>query len=374
MADLFFYGTLCHPALLDCVLGPERGGVTGEPAHLPGYAVQRVAGQDYPTITAQQGARAAGVLARGLTAAALARLDFYEGGHGYSLRPVTVETADGPRPAQVYFPDHVQTPGGDWRLSDWVADQGAVTLLAAQEVMMAFGQRPAAEVAHRFPQIRARAASRLRAATPGPTALRHRARDGDVTIRETRQPYAHYFAVEEFDLTHRRFDGTISAELSRAAFIAPDAATVLPYDPGRDRVLLIEQFRVGPMARGDSQPWLLEAIAGRVDAGETPEQTVRREAQEEAGLEIGALHRVHGYYPSPGSVSEYLYSFVGLADLPDSAAGLGGVPGEGEDIRAHVIGYERLMALLDAGELDNAPLLLSAFWLARNRDRLRAEA
>ena len=68
-------------------------------------------------------------------------------------------------------------------------------------------------------------------------------------------------------------------EVSRTAFVSGDAITVLPYDPVSDRVLLVEQFRAGPYARGDSQPWLLEALAGRIDGGESPEEAVLREAQ-----------------------------------------------------------------------------------------------
>ncbi|MGB8623169.1 MAG: tellurium resistance protein, partial [Paracoccaceae bacterium] len=96
--------------------------------------------------------------------------------------------------------------------------------------------------------------------------------------------------------------------------------------------------------------------------------------REEAGLSFGALHAVHSYYSSPGAKSEYIYSFLGIADLPETAEGLGGAPDEGEDIRAHVIGWAQLMALMDSGEIENAPLVLSVLWLARHRERLRAGA
>jgi nudix-type nucleoside diphosphatase (YffH/AdpP family) len=172
-------------------------------------------------------------------------------------------------------------------------------------------------------------------------------------------------------LCHKRFDGGETPLLNRAVFVSGDAATVLPYDLVRDRVMLIEQFRPGPLARGDTQPWLLEPIAGRIDAGETPAEAVRREAEEEAGLHLGALHSCGNYYPSPGAKTEYLYSFIGIADLPDEAAGLGGLPGEGEDIRSHVISFDALMALVGSGEAATGPLLISAWWLAANRDRLR---
>src|SRR5690606_6735551 len=182
-----------------------------------------------------------------------------------------------------------------------------------------------------------------------------------------------FFAVEDHRLRHRRFDGSMGETLDRAVFVSCDAAVVLPYDPRRDRVLLVEQFRSGPMARGDRQPWLLETVAGRVDPGETPEEAARREAREEAGLDLGRLLPACGFYPSPAAKSEYLYTFVGLADLPDSRPGSGGVAGEGEDIRTHVVGFARLMELVESGEINNGPLIVLALWLAARRDRLRAE-
>jgi hypothetical protein len=80
------------------------------------------------------------------------------------------------------------------------------------------------------------------------------------------------------------------------------------------------------------------------------------------------------FYPSPGAKSEYLYTFIGLADIPDNSAQPGGLDAEGEDIRAHIVSFDALMALLDSGEADNSPLLILALWLARMREDLRARA
>lgn len=374
MAALFFYGTLCHGPLLDRVLGPERGAVTVQRARLPDHAVYWVTGQGFPMIRAEPGANAEGVLVRGLTAEGVARLNFYEGGFGYGLREVEVRTRQGAELAQVYFPDRPHEPGAPWSLADWVERWGELTVLAAGEVMESYGRLTLDEIGRRFPSIRARAASRLNARRSAPTTLRRHAGPGDVTVCDRRRPYSGFFAVEEYELCHVRFDGSASPVLHRAAFISTDAVTVLPYDPARDRVMVVEQFRMGPFARDDAQCWSLEAIAGRIDPGETPQQTASREAQEEAGLAFDTLHAVHSYYPSPGAMSEYIYSFVGIADLPDAAEGLGGAPDEGEDIRAHVLGWDRLMALMDSGEIENAPLVLSVLWLARHRERLRTGA
>ena len=240
----------------------------------------------------------------------------------------------------------------------------------ALDILALYGQQGADAVHARLPMMAVRAAARLRA---GAVAQGGGAQGGAMRVQVQRktQPYANFFAVEEFDLTHDRFDGSKTAPLRRATFVMGDAVTVLPYDPVRDKVLLVQQFRAGPFARGDRDCWPLEPIAGRIDAGETPEAAAAREAQEEAGLALQGLHLVAGYYPSPAAVTEYIYSYVALCDLPDQARGLFGLPSEGEDIKTHIIGLDDLLARLDAGQLSNGPLILTALWLAQNKARFK---
>ena len=241
---------------------------------------------------------------------------------------------------------------------------------AAGEILDCRDRQDPAEVRARLMMIWARAESRLRARAaprPAPSGLDAR----NLRMERLDRPYAKFFLVEDYVYSHDRFDGGDSGPLTRAAFVMADAVTVLPWDPVRDRVLVIEQVRVSPLARHDPVPWLLEPIAGRIDPGDTPEITAHKEAQEEAGLALTALHPIADYYPSTGAFSEYIYSFLGIADLPDSAAGLGGLETEGEDIRGHVMPRAELQRRIAAGEIPVGPLLLSAFWLDANAERLR---
>ncbi|WP_161555957.1 NUDIX domain-containing protein [Mangrovicoccus ximenensis] len=226
--------------------------------------------------------------------------------------------------------------------------------------------------AGRLPMILFRAASRAAAAAAPAKPLASGLGLKDVTLHERRRPYSNYFTVEELVYSHARFGGGTSEPVLRAVFMASDAVTVLPYDPVRDRVLVVEQVRAAPIARGDATAWILEPVAGRIEPGDSPETTARKEAREEAGLELGALHHVGDYYPSAGCFSEYIHSYIGIADLPDGAAGLGGLEEEGEDIRGHVMPREELVRRLRANEIPHAPLMVSAYWLELNLARLRS--
>ncbi len=366
--SLFLYGTLEHAPLLEIVLGRPAD---LRPARWPGKAVVWASGQSHPMIV--DGAGAAGALLDGLAPEDRARLDFYEAGFGFGVNDIWVDGPDGPVQAAVYVPvNDVDNPGAPWSLDDWVRQWGDLTVRAASEVMGLFGQIEPSDLPRRLPTIRMRAGSAIRAeADNTPTTLRVDTQSGAVDVKVRRRPYTSYFAVAETELAFPRFDGNMSEPVLREAFHAADAVTVLPYDPVRDRVLIIEQFRYGVWVRGDQRPWCLEPIAGRIDPGETAEETARREAVEEAGLNLGALHPIGSYYPSPGALTEYLYTFIGIADLPDEAARLGGLDVEAEDIRGHVMSFDALMALVDSGEIDTGPLVLSALWLARMRSDLR---
>ncbi len=365
---LFLYGTLRHLPLLEMVLGRQVAPQELRAARLPGAAVTWVDGQPYPMIRLGGGPGAEGIVMAGASEADRARLDFYEGGFGYALVPVTLEDGGA---ARVYLPGpEVGPPGAAFDLGAWAARWGALSVEAAREVMGYFGQVAPEEVARRFRGIRLRAAARLRAQT-----VRHGAGSlqGRVEVDQKTTPYSDFFKMDDYQLRAETFAGEMSPPMQRAVFVGMDAALVLPYDPVRDRVLVVEQFRMGPFGRGDPQPWQWEPIAGHVDPGETPEEAAHREAMEEAGLTLTRLETVAEGYPAPGAVSEFYYLYIGLADLPDDVTGVGGMAEEGENIRSHLLGFDALMEMLEDRRSANIPLALAGYWLARHRARLRGK-
>lgn len=182
--------------------------------------------------------------------------------------------------------------------------------------------------------------------------------------------YEGFFRLERLGLVHSLHGGGMSPVLSREIVERGDVAAVLLYDPRLDRVVMIEQFRVGAM--GDSRgPWLLEIVAGLIEPGETPEDVARREAVEEAGCVIQTLEPITRFYATPAKSSERSYLYCGLVD----AANVGGVHGlvhEGEDIRVVPFAAEEALALVDDGTINSAWPIIALQWLARHRERLRA--
>ncbi len=358
MTQVFLYGTLMHAGHRAAVLGRDAEAV---PAVLDGWRRGRSNEAPWPALAPDPAVRVEG-LALEAGAGDLARLDRYEGACGHARREMTL--ADG-RAAVAYLPEEGgPAPWGEWSLDAWARGSADLAVEAAREAMEETG-----DLAALMPSIRRRAAARIAARAKGGEDRR-----GDVEIVRRERRYSGFYALDEIGLRHRRFDGGWSAPLTRAVLVGADAVIVLPYDAARDRVLVVEQLRVGYLARGAPDPWSIEPVAGLLDASEAPEDCARREAREEAGIEIGALHAVASGYASPGTTTQFHHHFVGICDLPDDAAGLGGLASENEDIRAHLLTADELIARVGDGRADNAPLIVCALGLALSRPRLREGA
>lgn len=128
--------------------------------------------------------------------------------------------------------------------------------------------------------------------------------DDDIEIIERENCFKGFYKLDRLRLRHRQFSGEMGPALSRELFVRHDAVCVLPYDPQRDTVVLIEQFRVGAMQKA-TNPWMLELVAGLIDKDEEPEEVARREAVEEANLTLGALWPITQYFRRPAAPTSW---------------------------------------------------------------------
>ena len=203
----------------------------------------------------------------------------------------------------------------------------------------------------------------------GPTALPSHP---DAHIERADTPFSRFLRVDVVRFRHRLFSGEWSGERIYDVLRRGDAVAIMLYDPDRDSVVLVEQFRLPALYAGLS-PWQIEPVAGLVDKDESYEAVARRESQEEAGVQpIGELIPIQRYMPSPGDSDEAVMLFCGRVDSC-GAAGIHGLPEEHEDIRVVVKTVPELEAMVEAGQIETGHTLIGCYWLLRHRDRLRRE-
>lgn len=190
-----------------------------------------------------------------------------------------------------------------------------------------------------------------------------------VEIVEKTTPFQGYFRVDRYRLRHRLHRGGWSEVMTREVFERGHAVAVVLYDPKRDELVLIEQFRPGAFAAG-WHPWLTEIVAGIIDPGETPEEVARREAVEEAGCRIGELVLLCRYLATPGASTESIVVFCGRVDT-SGVGGIHGIGAEHEDIKVGAVPADEAFRRLDGGGIANGMTMIGLQWFRMRRDELR---
>lgn len=192
--------------------------------------------------------------------------------------------------------------------------------------------------------------------------------EDDVDILSQDRQYRGYAKIDKVTLRHRLFAGGWSKPITRELIERGHAVAVLPYDPVRDEVILIRQFRIGTWGAGEA-PWMVETVAGIIEEGEQAEDVARRETMEETGCTLGALHHVCDYFVSPGIMTEKITVYCGITDTTN-AGGNFGLEEEGEDIQAFTVPLNAIQDDVNAGRIVDAKIMLAIMWLSQNRDSL----
>lgn len=111
----------------------------------------------------------------------------------------------------------------------------------------------------------------------------------DVEIIARESLYRGFFSLNSYRFRHRLFNGEMSGEVKREIFERGHAAVLLPYDPQRDEVVLVEQLRIAAIDSAVS-PWLLEMVAGMIEEGESVEEVARREQKKRREFRLVAVN------------------------------------------------------------------------------------
>lgn len=156
-----------------------------------------------------------------------------------------------------------------------------------------------------------------------------------------------YFILRNITYDLTREDGEVVRH-KREVYDRGNGATILLYNPQKQTVVLVRQFRVATWVNGNEDGQLIETCAGLLDDDE-PEACIRKEAIEETGYQVGAVKKVFELYMSPGGVTEIVHFFVAEYDDSLRANDGGGVEDEAIDVLE--LPFSQALAMVRSGEI-----------------------
>lgn len=182
-----------------------------------------------------------------------------------------------------------------------------------------------------------------------------------VVVSDRRRLFDGFFKVDELTVTVEADDGRPGRPLRRLVFERGDSVAATVWHRESGDLLFTEQLRVPALAKAGG--WLVEVMAGIIDDGESPEQALRRELEEELGYRAETLVPVASFFTSPGGSSERIWLFhAEVADAGRVSAG-GGLASESEDIRIVRMSVADAAAGLQAGRWNDAKTIIGLQWL-----------
>ena len=188
---------------------------------------------------------------------------------------------------------------------------------------------------------------------------------GRAVIERERRAFDDFFKIDEFLVSHEQIDGTMSAGQKRLVFERGDAVAVLLLNVEMKSVVLVEQFRVAVLVgrrrddRSTTDGWIIETVAGAIDANETPEAAAIRETFEETGYQIREPRLISKFFTSPGGVSVRVFLYFAEVTDTDRIGKGGGI--DDEDIKVVQLAIDELFDRLAQGSTEDPKLLIGAY-------------
>lgn len=143
----------------------------------------------------------------------------------------------------------------------------------------------------------------------------------------------------------------------RESYDRGNGAAILLYNPTSGNVILIKQFRMPTYIVGHPTGMSIEVCAGLLD-GDTPEQCVIKEAEEESGYRIPKVTKIMEMYSSPGAVTETVHLFIGKYNETMKVSEGGGLEEETENIEVLEMPFEKAYKMITSGEIADAKTML----------------
>src|SRR5215469_3065449 len=175
-----------------------------------------------------------------------------------------------------------------------------------------------------------------------------------VRIRTTRTLSNDWYLLKKTTFDYRMRDGSWKT-VTRETYDRGNGATILLFNRERGTLLLTRQFRFPAYVNGSDDGMLVEACAGLLDS-QSPEEAIRREAEEELGVQVREVHKVLETYMSPGSVTEKLFFFAAEYELAGRKRT--GNYDEGEDIEVIELTLAEALGWVDDGRIQDAKTII----------------
>jgi GDP-mannose pyrophosphatase NudK len=165
-----------------------------------------------------------------------------------------------------------------------------------------------------------------------------------------------WYILKKWTFDYQMNDGNWS-EQSREVYDRGNGATILLINRGNKKVILTRQFRIPTYLNGNSDGMLIETCAGLLD-GDSPEECVRRESEEETGFTVQNVRKLFEAYMSPGAVTEIVHFFVGDYDHSSKEGPGGGLHTEQEEIEVLEISFDEAKSWLQDGTIKDGKTIM----------------
>ena len=172
--------------------------------------------------------------------------------------------------------------------------------------------------------------------------------------------YSGFFSLNKYEFIHQKHDGNWTDKVQREIFSGAQVSTLLPYDPIKKEILLIQQFRAGVLSKYD-EDYLYEIVAGIIDLNEEPEETAKRECLEETGCEVKKITPIQSYFPAPGSSESYYHLYLGEINSFDGERVMG-LADENENILVKSFKVDKVKKMLQEKIIKNGLTLIALQW------------
>lgn len=178
----------------------------------------------------------------------------------------------------------------------------------------------------------------------------------NVKIKESILLSDNWYSLKKIIFEYLKKDGTWETQ-EREAYDRGNGAVILLYNKAQQTIILTRQFRMPTYVNGNKDGMMIEACAGILEQ-ENPEESIKRETEEETGYRLLKVEKVMEAYMSPGSVTEILYFFIAEYDKGMKISEGGGVAEEQEEIEVLELDFQQAMTMIKTKEIKDAKTIM----------------